>query len=513
MRTGKHIKNYLSAILRYVLTFFFSFYTRKLYVDVLGVEYLGVEGVMNGVLGMLSLAELGIGTSIVFSLYRPLAEGNQQKVHLLVSLYRRLYRYVALLVLLIGVLLMPFLTFFAPELQTIPHYEFVYLLFLANSVIPYFFAYNSTLYTASQRGYVIQNIRNLFYVLTMSGVVLILWYIPNYILVTACTLVFTVAGQLVVYAMAHRRWTWLATKAEGKLESADTAIIKKNVRAMVFHKVGSYVIHGTSGLIIAHTMNLVSAGLYLNYHALSYMGRSVITEFFNAMTAGLGELIALEKRERVYAVFQETNFLAFFLFGLLSLLFYHGADIFVRLWLGEGYGIPAIAVLFLALDTYVMGMRVPCAVFKSGAGLFANDQYVPLIQSVLNLVLGFSLVICWGVAGVAFSVLLSGLVTMSWYGAYVIYRDFFGIGFGIYLRNFMRYTLVLLGVHGLLCLIRWGYEPTSLVCNLLYTTTLTIVLFSLVVLALCTWLPGGLSAIHRLDRIKQAVLRTLCSKA
>ena len=101
MRTVKQIKNFTAAIFRYLLTFFFSFFTRRLFIDALGVEYLGVAGLMGNVLGMLAIAELGIGSSIVFSLYKPLAENNQAKVHLLISLYRRLYRYIALFVLVV----------------------------------------------------------------------------------------------------------------------------------------------------------------------------------------------------------------------------------------------------------------------------------------------------------------------------------------------------------------------------------------------------------------------------
>ena len=136
MRTVKQLKNFSSSIFRYLITFCFSFYTRKLFINALGVEYLGVSGLMGNVLGMLAIAELGIGASIVFSLYKPLAEKDQQKTHLLIALYRKLYSYIALVVLFIGLLLMPFLTNISPDLANIPHYNIIYLMCLANSVIP-----------------------------------------------------------------------------------------------------------------------------------------------------------------------------------------------------------------------------------------------------------------------------------------------------------------------------------------------------------------------------------------
>lgn len=512
MRTVKQIKNFSAAILRYLLTFFFSFFTRRLFVEALGVEYLGVAGLMGNVLGMLAIAELGVGSSIAFSLYKPLAEKDQHKVHLLIELYRRLYRYIALFVLIVGLALMPFLTNISPDLVNIPHYNIIYLLFLANSVIPYFFAYNSTLYTATQQDYKLQNIRTLFYILTTGCTIAVLLWFPNYILLTVGTSLLGIASQLLIYYLAHRKWPWLKSQAQGKLDREDIQTIKKNVRAMVFHKIGDYSINGTSNLIIANAVNLVAVGLLANYTVIVGMLKSIVQEFFHAMIAGTGELIATSPKEKVHDVFQEMNFLAFWFFGLAMTGTYFCCDQVINLWLGNGYTLSRAAVLFIAIDMFVLGMRVPPHIIKSGAGMFANDQFAPLVQATINLTVGIFLAQQWGVAGVTFAILFSGLCVPSWFRPYVIYRDYFKISFVNYIKDYAIYSATLTVIFALLSVIFFVYLPTDLFVQLAYRVTAVLVVFHLVILCIGACLPQGRACFERLYKILTPLFSKLCHK-
>ena len=491
MRTVKQIKNFTAAIFRYLLTFFFSFYTRQLFIDALGIEYLGVAGLMGNVLGMLAIAELGIGSSIIFSLYKPLAEKDQHKVHLLIELYRKLYRYIALFVLVIGLALLPFLTDISPDLVNIPHYRIIYLMFLANSVIPYFFAYNSTLYTATQQDYKLQNIRSLFYILTMGVTIAVLLWFPDYILLTACTMLLGILSQLLIYYMAHRKWPWLRNKVEGALSSDDIFTIKKNVKAMVMHKIGSYCIYGTSSLIIANCINLVAVGLYANYQSIVTITSQILQQFYSSANAGMGELIASGSKDQTYRVFREMNFLSCWMYGQLALGIYFVADAFITIWLGTEYIISPWAVLFIALNIYVTGLRMPCATFKSAAGIFSSDQYIPIIQAVVNLILGFFLATIWGIPGVTLAVLLSGLLTISWYGAYVIYRDFFHISFIHYMLDYLIYTIFVFIASSLIFMVKELYTPENPILCFLYLCSLVILAYHALLVIVFRFLPGS----------------------
>lgn len=512
MRTVKQIKNFSAAIFRYLLTFFFSFYTRRLFVDALGVEYLGVSGLMGNVLGMLAIAELGIGSSIVFSLYKPLAEKDQNKIHLLIDLYRKLYRYIALFVSVVGLGLMPFLTDISPDLVNIPHYNIIYLMFLANSVIPYFFAYNSTLYTATQQDYKLQNIRTLFYVLTMGATIIVLTCFPDYILLTACTMLLGISSQLLIYYLAHRKWPWLKQGSQGTLPKEDIDTIKKNVRAMVLHKIGDYSINGTSNLIIANAVNLVAVGILANYTVITAMLKSIVGEFFNAMIAGTGELIAISPTAKVHDVFQEMNFLAFWFFGLAMTGTYFCCDQLITLWLGDGYTLSRMALLFISIDIFVMGMRVPPYIIKSGAGMFANDQFSPLFQAAINLTIGIYLAQKWGIAGVTFAILLSGLCVPSWFRPYVIYRDYFKTSFMRYVWIYLLYSLVLAIIFLFLSLFFSLYLPVGLYTELGYRVALVLIVFHVAIGICGVCLPQGRACFIRLFNLLYPLFSKLCHK-
>lgn len=512
MRTIRQIKNFSSAIFRYFLTFFFSFYTRKLFIDSLGVEYLGVSGLMNNVLGMLAIAEMGIGASIVFSLYKPLAEKDQQKVHLLIDLYRKLYLYIALFIFVMGMVLMPFLLDIAPDLANIPHYNIIYLMFLANSVVPYFFAYNSTLYSATQQEYKLENIRSLFYVITMVATIAVLTYFPDYILLTACTMILGIASQLLIYYMARRRWPWLKNKSQGSLPADDIGVIKKNVRAMVMHKLGDYSINGTSSIIIANAVNLAAVGMLANYTTVTTLLKTLVQQFFNAMVAGIGELIATSSKEKVHSVFLEMNFLAFWFFGLAMTGTYFCCDQFIRIWLGDGIELARMAVLFLAIDIFVLGMRVPPYIVKSGAGMFSNDQYAPLFQACINISVGVFLARYWGVAGVTFSILLSGLCVPCWFRPYVIYRDYFKRTFRGYIATYLIYSSILVCIFILLSCLFAIYLPHGLYAEFAYRVVIVLIVYHIFIAICGGIMPQGRACFGRLYKLINPFFAKICRK-
>ncbi len=497
MRSAQQMKTFMAAIFQYALSCFFSFYTRNLFIHSLGVAYLGVTGLMTNMLGMLALAELGVGSSIVFSLYKPLAENNQQKVHQLIHLFRRLYAYIGAFILAAGLLLMPFLEWLAPELKDIPHYGVIYLMYLASSVVPYYFAYNSTLYSASQQEYKLQGIRTAFYILTMLATILVLKLWPDYILLTACTMLLGVVSQIVIYLMAHRRWPWLGNKPQGTLTREELGVIKKNVRAMVLHKIGDYSVNGTANIIIANAVSLAAVGLMANYVLLTSILRSIIQSFFHAMIAGTGELVAVADEKKVHAVFEEMNFLAFWFFGLAMAGFYFCADAVIVVWLGEGFSLTTWAVLFLALDIFVAGMRVPPHIIKSGAGMFANDQYAPLFQAALNLGIGIFLAQYYGVAGVTFAMMFCGLCVPSWFRPYVIYRDYFHMPFRSYCMAYASYAAVLAVVFAVLFGIFDCYAPADPFLLLGYRVAVVLLVFHLFLFAFAPFLRGGRAAMSR----------------
>lgn len=506
MRSVQQIKIFIADMLQYLITWGSSFFIRRLFIDALGIEYLGVGGMLGGILGMLSLAELGVGSSIVFSLYKPIAKGDMEKIHQIIYLFRKLYVYIGVFVALAGLAIAPFLGTLVPEMQQIPHHNLIFMLFLANSVIPYFFAYNSTLYIASQRSYVIKNINTISYMLGVGVTIAILLFIPDFVLLAACSTLSAILVQIYIFFMARREWPWLKTKPRKKLPKEDIAVIRKNVGAIMCHQLGNYCVNGTGGLIVGTIVNLTSVGLLTNYKTLISVLSKVVSAFFNAMSAGLGELIAVSDKQNVHRIFDEMNFLAFWLYGYAMIGFCCCADSLVDVWLGEGYGLTQTAVLFLGAELFMTGMRIPPHMIKAAAGQFSNDKYAPLVQAALNLGMGIPCTMYFGVSGMLFSVLFCGIAVPGWFRPYVLYRDFFKSSVWPYYRMQILYVGLVFGVHIFLRYAATWYVPENILWALLYRACLATLVFHVVLFGVLPFLPGGKKALSRASSLISKLL-------
>lgn len=440
-RTQQYAKNFTATLISFVGTAIYSIVWRKMFISMLGVEYLGIGSLLGNVLGMLSLTELGIGTSIVFSLYKPIAEGNQAKMHTLIWLYRKIYAWLGLVVFVLGMILMPFLPDIAKGSENIEHVYWIYFITLSSTVVSYYFSYNSTLFSATQREYVLTYFAQIFKFVNLGVAVAVLLVFQSYLALCIAGFVVALGDRIMVYFLARRNWPWLSTRPQEKLSEPEKREIVKNVKAMFFHKIGDYCINGTSSLIIGAFVNITAVGMFTNYLTLLNAIKPVATACFGNMTAGIGNLVATSSRERVYEVFQEINFLSCAVFGLVSMGFCVCANNIISVWLGSEYILDFTVVALIATDLYLYGMRQAPFLFRNGAGLFYNDRFSPLIQAVTNLVVGLVMVQYWGMAGVFFGTVVSGLVAPCWIRPFVLYRDYFGLPFRRYVGKYLLYAV------------------------------------------------------------------------
>lgn len=497
MRSVQQIKIFFSDVLQYLVTWGCSFFIRRLFIDALGIEYLGVGGMLGGVLGMLSLAELGVGTSIVYSLYKPIAQGDAEKIHQLIYLFRKLYVYIGVFVALAGLAIAPFVGVLVPEMLLIPHHTLIFMLLLVNSVIPYFFAYNSTLYIASQRSYVIKNINTVAYLAGIGVTIAILLFIPDFVLLTAFSTLSAILVQVYIFYAARREWPWLKTKPQKKLPKEDVAVIRQNVGAIMCHKLGDYCVNGTGGIVVGSIVNLASVGLLANYKVLISGLSKVSSSFFNSMSAGLGELIAVSDKRKVHCIFDEMNFLAFWFYGFSMVGFCCCADVLIDLWLGKGYGLSTAAVFLMGTELFMTGMRIPPYMVKQAAGQFSNDKYAPLVQAALNLSIGIPCTMYFGIAGMLFSVVFCSIAVPGWFRPYVLYRDFFKSSVWPYYCMQVFYTGVVVGVCISVRHLATWYMPENALCALLYRACLSAFGFHIVLFGLLPFLPGGKQSFSR----------------
>ena len=438
MDRAAHIeKNLKFAMAGELLLAVLKFLSRRVFVLLLGREYLGLNGLFTAVLSMLSLAELGFSASITYSLYRPVAQGDTETIKSLVRLYRRVYRTVGMVVLAVGLSLTPFLSFFVKKMpEDIPYIPLIYVLNLANASISYFFAYKSTLLFVHQKKYVETAIRaavSLGATVAQIGVLLLT---RNYLYYLFLAIGATIVQNTAVSIQADRLYPYLREKNVRPLPPEILGEIRRNVRAILLHRIGAVAVFNTDNLLISKFVGVATAGLYSNYVMIRSFLNIMVGALFDVITPALGNLAATETMEGKQAAFRRLAFFSAWLFGWMSICLFCLYDPFIDLWLGEGYLLPTPAVLLIVVNFYVTSMRTPVINTKSVLGLFWDDRYKSIVEAAFNLVVSVLLVRRWGVEGIMAGTLISTLAFPFWCEPLVLYSRGLHMPVGEYFKEY-----------------------------------------------------------------------------
>lgn len=308
MRTLNSAKNLASSLSITIIMTLLGFLTRKVFVDNVGVEYLGLNGLLQNILGVVTLLEGGFGTSVVYNLYKPLAERNEEKIIALLQLYRKVYRFIALGVITFALCLYPFIDFFIKDAENLSYVSIVYFIFLFNSVIQYFTAYKWSLINADQKNYKLTTINLVYQVGLNLTKLFILYYTKNYILYLVVEALFGVGLNYAIVKKANQLYPFIQTKKKFKVEDSVKKNIVTNVKALFFHSLGGYFMHSTSNIVISSFVGIGVVGLYSNYTLLTGLVTTFSNQILNSFSESVGNLVAVEKSDHSYEVFKTVFF-------------------------------------------------------------------------------------------------------------------------------------------------------------------------------------------------------------
>lgn len=443
MRTKNSLKNVFTNFTNNLLLNILRFVSRTIFIKTLGETYLGINGMLSNVLGILALADLGIGSAISYSLYKPLSENDIKKVKSLMSFYKKAYLIIAGVVLVCGLAFLPFLNFFISDADAVDGLHIYYLVFLANMVIGYLFSYKRTLITADQKEYKIVPIIMLFnFLITFFqiGVIIIL---KNYLIYLIVQTLFIILENIFINIYINKRYAYIKEKNIEKLTKDELRPIKKNVKALIYHKLGSYFVDSTDNIIISKFLGLSIVGLYSNYYLIINMLNTFINSALYSMISSIGNVNISESPEKRLKIFNTLNFLCFVIFLIFSLCLFNLFNIFIgRIWIGEKYLLDTGVVLIISIVFYINGLMHLNDAVKSSAGLYDKDKYVPIIQSIINILVSIILVNKFGLVGVFIGTLVSAMFVMI-VKPIIIYKYIFEIKAWGYYANFIKQLVVL----------------------------------------------------------------------
>lgn len=484
-RIQKAGKNIIFGYISNLVILLVNFIQRTVFIYVLGKTLSGVNGVYTDVLSVLSLTELGIGTALNYSLYKPVAERDIEKIKSYMRFYKKAYLTIAGVIAVLGVAISPFLKFILknPGNLTVGELTLYYYLFLFNTVISYFVTYKYSLVNAEQKNYIQTNITTLTKMATATVQIAVLLLFRNFFFYLLAQSVVELLQKIFVTAYLNRLYPYLRDRDVEKLTAEETRVVATKTKALICHKIGDVARLQTDKIIISSFVNVDTAAIVDNYvYIITYVG-NFVNIIFDSVISGFGNVVATESKERQYLLFKVYRFFACWLYGFGAVGFYHLLTPFIGgVWLrDDSWTLPQVTVTLLVMDFYLKGGRTVLLNFKIASGLFEQDRFLPLIQGAVNLVVSIGLVLKIGVTGVYVGTLVSGILA-NLIRPGIIYRVCFGKSAGAYFRDSLKYIGVILVVGAVITPIRHAVMGEVTILTFALMVILITLLYNLVFL-------------------------------
>lgn len=446
-RTENSIINSAMSIVTQVLTVVLNFAVKTVFIKMLSDEYLGVNGLFTNIITMLSLADLGIGIAIPYSLYKPLAKKDEHKINVLMNFYKKVYTIIGIAVLLIGLSLTPFLGLIIKDIpKNVPHLSLIYILFVIHSASSYFFVYKKFLIDSDQKGYITSRIIFTFSTLLSIIQIILLVTTKNYILFLLSSIILVIIQNIYISSKANKLYPFIKNKTDEKLEKEDMEGIKKNVSSLFIYKVGTVIMNGTDNIIISKFIGLIIVGFYSNYVLIINSITTVLNQIFNAITSSIGNLVVTTNKKRSKEVYDNLNFANFWLYALFGVCIIVLINPFINIWIGKKYVMGFSIVFLLVLNFYVLGMQSVTNSFRNAYGLFWIAKYRPIIMVIINIVISVVLVQFIGIEGVLIGTLISRLLTTAWLDPYIVHKYGFEISPKSYYVDYLKYLVIFIAI-------------------------------------------------------------------
>ena len=391
-RRKNAFRNIEFGFLNKMVTILFPFLMRTILIKTLGSEYLGLSSLFTSILQVLSLSELGIGSAMVFELYKPIAKNDTEKICKLQNLYRVIYKIIGTVIVTIGVILLPFLNNFIeggyPEDINI---YVLYILYLFNSAASYLlFAYKSSILTAYQRRDIILNIGSIVHVLLYVIQIICLVNFKNYYAYVIWLPIFTIIENVLISIYVDKKYP--EYKPIGKLDKNEIKNVFLNVKDLFGHKLSNVVTNSADTIVISSFIGLNMVTIYNNYYYLMSAISGILDIVYQGILAGIGNSIVSESKEKNKNDFYKFYFINAWIVGWCSICFVCLFQPMMKLWMGSNLMLDFSSVILLGIYFYVWKIRQTILTYKDAAGMWKIDKIKPYIEIIFNLTINIILV-------------------------------------------------------------------------------------------------------------------------
>ena len=451
-RTENTIKNSILSVVSKLVHLILTFISRKIFIMMLGSIYLGINSLFTSILSVLSIAELGFGTAICFTMFKPFAENDSEKVNMYLNYYKKIYRVIGFIIFLIGLCFIPFLSYLLNGVEYTFEIGIIFILYLIQTCSSYWaLEYRSVLFTASQSQHRIEKFNIIYSILLFAFQVSVLYLTKNFIAYLIVGILLQLAKNIIVGLYAKKEFPFIKNKTHLALTKTEKRELYKNVTGLACYKVSGTVYSSSDSIIISAFVSTVILGLYTNYATII----SALVLFVNTIIGGcrssVGNLYVSAGETSQKKVFDSINLINFWLYSVVTVCIWCLISPFVGLFYGQEYILSDYLVFWIVLNLCSDGLGAPITLYKDACGLFWKGKFRPLFSTIVNIVVSIILVKPFGIVGVLMGTIVSRFCVFLWYDTRLVFKNVFKTNWWTFI---LKYFVELLAIMAL------GYGTT-----------------------------------------------------
>lgn len=419
-RTEKSIINVTASLFTNAVTLIASFIVQRIFIYMLGNEYNGINGLFTNIISMLSITELGIGTAIIYNLYKPVAENDLTTIKSLLNFYKKSYIVIAGALFCLGAIMMMFLQSIIGGNPLKENLYLIFMLFLTDCLLSYFLSYKRSILYAYQKNYILDFIHLVTSIIQNIIQIVVLIKYRNYIIYLLIKIAGKLIENIIISLYIDRNYGMILDAGTKPLSKVIKNDILTKVKALLLHRVGGFFVIGSDSIVITYSLGVLSMGLYTNYNLLLTAANSLLKKIFEVLTYVVGNFLVTSNNEQNFLIYKKIDLLDFWVFGWAATVMFAMFPTIISLWLGTEYILSVPVTFALVINFYLQGMRASIDTFKNAAGIFYEDRFVPLLEASVNIIVSVVCAKIWGLVGVFIGTIVStGVLFFYSYPKYV----------------------------------------------------------------------------------------------
>ena len=442
-RVHRSIMNIKVGMFFYICSLILAFFSRKVFLDCLGAEFIGLTGMLMNIMSFLSVAELGIGTSIVYFLYKPLQEDNHEKINEVMSMLAFLYRCIGGIIGLGGFIVSLFFPWWFGNLSTgLFLVYFAFYSFLASSMAGYIFNYKQLLVSANQKQYLVNAYFQTIGIVQSLVQILLAYYYRNLYLWVAVGLIFTVIGVIIFNIRIKQLYPWLdISLSEGRKNLKKYPEVLKKTRQIFVQKIKDFILYRSDEILVGAFVSVIKVAYYGNYTIITNKLIYLVNILSDGLSAGVGNLIAEGNDKNTMKVFWEITAARFLILGIIIFSLLMFVQPFIGCWLGKEYQLEELIVYLLIFHLFIYLQNAAVYIFIGASGLF-GDVWAAWAELIINLTITIILAPKIGIAGILIGKISSVFFINFFWKPYYLFSKGFHKSVRIFWKGMTPYYII-----------------------------------------------------------------------